>query len=197
MAATTLPWTETATPPLPSLSKHNQEPPPWLRTPAPTPEASVTSSRVSAAQASLPGSLAVGVAPPNPAQVSMSAVPPPADLDRGVDADTEDADGAYNLRLYVAIQYTWLVDDITRRTCLGSFSRSAAVRRRKKKSRWSTEPAAPIDPPQVMAAAVGPMQPPQIQLPIIPPAGLAGPGMVINPTLGQGHINILDIPLVN
>ena len=95
----------TNSPPLPSLSKHNQEPPPWLRTPAPTPEASVTSSRVSAAQASLPGSLAVGVAPPNPAQVSMSAVPPPADLDRGVDADTEDADGAYNLRLYLAIQY--------------------------------------------------------------------------------------------
>ena len=88
----------TDSPPLPCINNMSQVPPPsWDNADAAGTSAAPSSSvgsgyqRVTADQASRPGSLMSGMAAPNPSNVDMSSVPPPVDLDRGAEGDTEDA----------------------------------------------------------------------------------------------------------
>ena len=88
----------TDSPPLPCINNMSQVPPPsWDNADAAGTSAAPSSvvdsgyQRVTADQASRPGSLMSGMAAPNPSNVDMSSVPPPVDLDRGAEGDTEDA----------------------------------------------------------------------------------------------------------
>ena len=77
-------------PPLPCIGGAPPPPPPWVTASHQQGSSSSFTPRVTADQASRPGALVAGISAPNPSEMNMSAVPPPAELDIGAEADTED-----------------------------------------------------------------------------------------------------------